>query len=199
MKSKLNKLLPILFLISFAIALYCNTGLFGVTGNSMNPTIKDGDLLFVSKTKHIKYNDILIIDYEKLKTDIVKRVVGLPGDTIKIDKTGFYRNGVKVDEPFIHIEDWWKKSSSVTTKVKEGTVFVLGDNRIESYDSREIGNISSKYVVGVVKSNLSSKTGLSVHGFKLVGFYVVVFLAFWLCIMHRKKLDKELDEVESNS
>ena len=97
MKSKLNKLLPILFLISFAIALYCNTGLFGVTGNSMNPTIKDGDLLFVSKTKHIKYNDILIIDYDKLKTDIVKRVVGLPGDTIKIDKTGFYRNGVKVE------------------------------------------------------------------------------------------------------
>jgi signal peptidase I len=78
--------------------------------------------------------------------DFIKRVIGLPGDTITCTKGRLIRNGVQVDEPYL--DPGITTDGCQTTKVGSGELFVMGDNRTNSQDSRAFGPIDRSDVVG---------------------------------------------------
>lgn len=127
---------------------------FTVSGESMLPTLHDGDRLLISKFMYTpQKGDIVTIDSnENLNKNIVKRVIATPGDTFKIDydKHDVYVNGkvLKEDyiyEPTISRGDGYIPNNALIT-VPEGQVIVLGDNRNHSADSRYS-------VIGLVNHN----------------------------------------------
>ena len=134
-----------------------------VDGESMVPTLQDQQRLIVSDLFYTpQYGDIVILYADKLHNyttasegkPIVKRVIGLPGDKIKIDffKGIVYRNGEALDEPYTNtltnLPENFPNNQEVT--IEEGKVFVLGDNRNASKDSRsnEIGQVDMRYIMG---------------------------------------------------
>ena len=115
-----------------------------VNGDSMYPTLKDKQIVLIKKYNlNLANNDIIVI--KKNKKTIIKRLIGLPNDTIKIDKY-VYVNGNKNDEIITQEQE---KSEFF---LKTGEYFVLGDNRDESIDSRfdEIGIIYEDEIIGKV-------------------------------------------------
>lgn len=124
---------------------------YEVQGSSMYPTLNGEELLIVNqwiyKVDEPEYGDIVVFHtYEgNKKKDFIKRVIGLPGDRIRIKKGAVYRNGNMLEEPYISEAI----SGDVTTiTVPEGMVYVLGDNRNNSKDSRQIGPVQMEDVVG---------------------------------------------------
>ncbi len=95
---------------------------------------------------------------------LIKRVIGLPGETIKYKDDQLYVNGKQVAEPFLkHLKsvsagshvtgDFTLKDVTGTSKVPKGQYFVVGDNRIYSFDSRHFGPIREKMIVGVISDS----------------------------------------------
>ncbi len=117
-----------------------------VSGDSMDPTLKDGDYLIGNKLSvkfgAYKYGDIVVIDTDEKNPDgtnkkIIKRIIGLPGDEIDIYNGQVFRNGEALDESYLpEGTKTVQHSTFMPHKVNEGEVFVLGDNRLVSKDSR---------------------------------------------------------------
>lgn len=118
-----------------------------VSGPSMNPTLYDGNLFVAADIKicQIKKGDIICIDSVILEETIIKRVIGVEGDVINFTKDSVFVNGKKIDEPYITDNPVYDPDYNVT--VPKGYVFVMGDNRNISADSREIGCVSVKEIV----------------------------------------------------
>lgn len=115
-----------------------------VHGKSMEPTLKNGNIILIKKFNlEIEYNDIIVI--KKTNKILIKRVVGLPNDTIKIDKY-LYVNGEKRNNLYINNRGDMKNE----IKLKSNEFFVLGDNIEHSIDSRfnEIGVIHKDEIIG---------------------------------------------------
>lgn len=164
--------------IAFIIALLISTFVIQpskVIGHSMDPTLHDNQFIFVSKLLHTfryepEYGDIVVIDsqvnrkrtimddlkdnalfkwltHKQTRETYIKRVIGKPGDLIEIKNNQLYRNGKLVDEPYIKDKNWAPFDEEVF-HVPEGHIFVLGDNRNMSKDSRMIGFIPLSHVLG---------------------------------------------------
>ena len=127
-----------------------------VEGGSMDKTLADGDNLIISGLFYTpERGDIIVFeDYStELREPLVKRVIGIAGDKVVIDINGdVYVNGELLDEPYVHITPG-KDHTSIfgTWTVGEGELFVLGDHRDISKDSREFGTIKADSVLGEVK------------------------------------------------
>lgn len=119
-----------------------------VSGESMQPTYQNNDKLAVLYTKDLGVNDIAVVWSQNLDEYIVKRVVGIPGDTIVIKDNILYRNDVRLLEFYIQDEHW--KSPDMTMTLQEDQYFVLGDNRNNSTDSRSFGVVLSSDIFGKV-------------------------------------------------
>ena len=124
-----------------------------VRGDSMNPNLKDGQVILIKKFKlDLQYGDIVVIN--KNKKIIIKRLVGLPNDKIRIDKY-LYINDQKMDNYYI------ENKGDVTEEVylTEDEYFVLGDNLNNSIDSRtkEIGKIYKSEIIGKMIFNKNKK------------------------------------------
>lgn len=126
-----------------------------VNGPSMEPTLKNGDIMILNEIgKYFrKYErfDIVVIHakvYDK-NEDIIKRIIGLPGDSIFYKDDILYVNGEKVDEPFSRekTKDFDMDLFNVST-IPDGYYLVLGDNRVNSTDSRILGLIKEKDMMG---------------------------------------------------
>ncbi len=140
-----------------------------VSGNSMNPTMVDRERVIAMKQSKVERFDIVTFPApDNPSKNYIKRVIGLPGDTIEFKEDQLLINGKKYDEPYL--EEYKKAPSDVKTpyglpltqdfnmtdvlgekKVPEGKFFVMGDNRQNSKDSRMIGFIDEDNILGNVK------------------------------------------------
>lgn len=156
-----------------------------VEGHSMDPTLADKERLIIVKTMNIKRQKIVVAkEYDRnsgKEKNIVKRVIGLPGDTIKFDADVLTINGKVVEEPYL--KDYKAKFSkdklqetfsyngffqelaqsaaaftvsatgetNFTITVPKDQYFLMGDDRLVSQDSRQVGAFSKKDLVGEVK------------------------------------------------
>jgi len=163
----LSKVVAITLVLSFVIRGFLFTN-YIVYGQSMMPTIHDGERIIVNKIGY-EINEPnrfdLIIFHATEDSDYIKRVIGLPGDELYYDEDILYINDVPQDEIFlsIHKENHHNKGlftenfnlHEITeeSKVPPGFVFVLGDNRQNSIDSRHIGFVPIERIVG--KANMA--------------------------------------------
>ncbi len=135
-----------------------------VNGTSMIDTLHHNDIMILDKISYrfndIKRFDIVVIDdKEEL---IIKRIIGLPGEYIEYKDNKLYVNGKYVKENFSHKETSdYSIEELDETKVPENSYFVLGDNRVNSKDSRIIGFIPKEQILG--------KTSLTVFPFSRFG------------------------------
>lgn len=133
----------------------------GVDGSSMYPTLKDQDYLLLQSNftaPEYRYGDIVVLTKKSFSatTPIVKRVIATEGQTIDIDfAAGVVTvDGEVLDEPYIfeptHLQ--YYDGMAVPAKVPQGCIFVMGDNRNHSADSRygAIGMVDTRYVMGKV-------------------------------------------------
>jgi signal peptidase I len=131
-----------------------------VEGSSMDPTLKDGDRLFVNKTLKfigdVDRGDIVIIDGKEENIRYVKRIIGLPGDKVSAESGKVYVNGKEMEEPYLdgneqEAEDMGMLLTNefVEIEVPEDRYFVMGDNRLNSMDSRNgLGLIEANRILG---------------------------------------------------
>lgn len=153
--------------ISFGIvvSIVCREYVFSpviVNGASMNPTYEDQDVVIVSKVSTIHRFDHVVFKAPYEDEYYIKRVIGLPGDTVEMKDDILIVNNVEYEEPYVnrktenpmqkrHTENFTLQQITGETKVPEGYIFVLGDNRLRSSDSRHYGLIPLEDVFGESK------------------------------------------------
>ncbi|MBC1323322.1 type I signal peptidase SipZ [Listeria welshimeri] len=129
-----------------------------VDGISMMPTLHNDDRVIINRFGHVDRFDVIVFR-EKDGKEYIKRVIGLPGDTVEYKADQLYINGKKYDEPYLDTykkkltdgyltDDYSSKDQLNGGKIPENTYFVLGDNRRASKDSRIIGPIPLSKVLG---------------------------------------------------
>jgi len=123
---------------------------FLVQGSSMEATLHDGERLLVNKLAYRfgepKQGDIIVFRYPKDPSrDFIKRVIAVPGDTVEISEGQVLLNGAPLDEPYVR---HFSYDSMGPLQVDEGEVFVLGDNRTNSDDSRFFGTVPLPNIKG---------------------------------------------------
>ena len=158
---KVEKLVSILMLIVAAVIIVfritADPFKCKVSGNSMYPTYKDGDVLYANRIKDIELErfDVVIVNTLTLKHRIIiKRIVGLPGDSVRIDELGkLYVNGEELTDYYLYAAEVIDEAFEEIV-LGEDEYFVMGDNVNNSLDSRfsEIGIISKDKIIGVVKN-----------------------------------------------
>ena len=130
--------------------------LIGVDGHSMVPTLQNGDRLLVLSSlldSDYEYGDIVVLREESfLEEPIVKRVIATEGQTVDIDfEAGVvYVEGEALDEPYINEPTYMEEGTEFPLTVPEGCIFVMGDNRNHSSDSRDsrLGTVDTRCVLG---------------------------------------------------
>ncbi len=162
-------------LIAFLLALFIRTFIvqaYKIPSGSMIPTLLVGDYILVNKLSFgiknpvkndfiyfrrlPKRQEIVVFTYpQDKKLDFIKRVIGLPGDTIEIVNKKVYVNGKLLKEPYvihtdpnIYPKEVSPRDNFGPVKVPPGEIFVMGDNRDQSYDSRFWGFVPIKYLKG---------------------------------------------------
>ena len=130
--------------------------LIGVEGHSMVPTLQEGDRLLVANPMFyddFKYGDIVVLTKESfLSEPIVKRVIAVGGQTVDIDfdSGSVYVDGMLLKEDYINELTFTTDGTEFPVTVPEGSVFVMGDNRNHSNDSRDVklGTVDTRHMIG---------------------------------------------------
>lgn len=139
----------ILFIILIILSRIFLYSFYKVNGESMFPTLKDKQIIVVNKySKEYNYNDIIVFKNKENNELFIKRVIGLPNDTITIKNNKLYRNNKLVEESYL--KEYVVTLGEINVKVPSNKYFVLGDNRVKSLDSRVLGCISKKDIIGKV-------------------------------------------------
>lgn len=144
-------------LIFFVVVFMFFMRLIGVDGTSMYPTLEDHNVMLTSNWNYVPARgDIVVLNKESFWNGlpIVKRIIALGGDEIDIDfHTGeVFVNGELLDEPYIAEPTAKQEDMTFPQVVPEGCVFVMGDNRNGSTDSRNtaLGMVDERYILGHV-------------------------------------------------
>lgn len=184
LKEVMSWIIPVVIglAIAFAIKSFVFTRV-RVDGPSMEPNLQNNEKVFAWKQAKVKHLSVIVFDAHgedpsaKVNTNYVKRVIGLPGDTVTSKNGYIYVNNKKINQSFISKSErtsgtgnWtlaslqktqkWNNGKKITTVVPKGKYFVLGDHRSVSNDSRYWGFVDKDKVLGVVKVPFwtSSKT-----------------------------------------
>lgn len=120
-----------------------------VRGTAMLPTLKDGDRILIERNpKQLARGDIVVFYYpHDTRGSMIKRIVGLPGETIEIRETQVVLNGQVLAEPYIDPKNQFSRSQP-PEKVPDDSYYVMGDNRENSNDSRIWGPLHRKFIYG---------------------------------------------------
>lgn len=153
-------MLTMFIIITFVISVVT------VTGTSMEPAIREGESWLINKTTQNYHKNDIITFYsnEDRKNAVVSRIIAVEGDSVYIDfdSGDIYVNNEKIDEPYVSektktggkyitsLIDDGKYGAGTPIVVEKDYVFVMGDNRNNSRDSREFGPISTSSVFGIV-------------------------------------------------
>lgn len=152
-RSTLLSTVSILIVVA-AVAVLVSTLFFPVVqvaGSSMEPTLKDGDILVLLKSDNVKYGELCCVSWQN--KSLLKRVIGLSGDIIDMDGSGnVFVNGELLDEPYVEDKELGKCEIEFPYQVPEDKIFILGDRRESSVDSRStaIGCVGKDQIVGRV-------------------------------------------------
>ncbi len=141
-------------------AIYLVMSLFSrkliVDGSSMEPNYHNGDVLKINLVTYLTSEpqryDVVAIHTPSM--DLIKRIIALPGETVSIDENGKIRiNGEIIEDPFAEeaIRQDMRGLAANTIILKDNEYFVMGDNRNASTDSRTIGPIQKKQIIGKVR------------------------------------------------
>lgn len=120
-----------------------------IYGNSMTPTLQDGEIIFSLKTSDFETGDIVAFYYNN--KILVKRVIAGPADWVDMDEDGtVYVNGELLDEPYLTERAYGECNIELPYQVPDGRIFVMGDHRSTSVDSRNtaVGCVSQEQIVG---------------------------------------------------
>jgi len=146
----------IAFILAFLIRTFVVQA-FYIPSGSMQPNLQIGDRILAYKflygLKNVKRGDIIVFKFPlNPRKDFIKRVIGLPGDVIKIENKKVYVNGKPLSESYIIHRDKWNtgfpRDEYPPTPVPAGSLFMLGDNRDSSDDGRYWGFVPAKDIVG---------------------------------------------------
>lgn len=156
-------------LIAFALALIIRMFFFApivVEGPSMLPTLEDGDQMIVNKfiyqiTEPKRFD--IVVFHASVQQDYIKRIIGLPGEHVEYENNSLYIDGEPVEDPFTRTEQNALYEQGTNDflledlpggyeRIPEGQILVLGDNRMNSTDSRMLGVVPMDEIVG--KTNL---------------------------------------------
>ncbi|MGX7390248.1 signal peptidase I [Dolosigranulum pigrum] len=154
--------------VILGIFLLIQTFLFAqvsIDGQSMAPTLQPNDRLISNKISSIERFDIVVFDSpDEPDKQYIKRVIGIPGDHVEFTEDQLYLNGEAVDEPYLNeIIDAYPGTYTANFSmvditgeetVPEGQYFVMGDNRVNSRDSRSFGFISEEAISGETRLQL---------------------------------------------
>jgi signal peptidase I len=136
-----------------------------VPSESMYPTIKIGDRIMVTRIynlNNLKRGDLIVFDSKELGMPLIKRLIGLPGDKVTVEKGVVYINGQKLKEDYvINNEDY-----TGSFDVPQGKYLFFGDNRANSFDARKWQN---SYIAG---SDIRGKARFIIYPFKRIGKFV---------------------------
>lgn len=162
--------LVIVLVVAFAVRNFV-FGVVIVKGSSMEPTFEHNDVTVINKFSYLlgnpKQGDIVVCSYDKgtAEENIIKRVIGIPGDVIDIETGEDYEyivlvNGQAIAEPYLKENMEQSGDIEYPYTVPEGSYFVMGDNRNNSNDSR------SKLIGAIPKSNIAGKVAIRVMPFE---------------------------------
>jgi signal peptidase I len=156
-----SKALLIAFGLAWLIRFFLFTPIV-VDGESMMPTLEDGDRMIVNKIGYEvgepdRYD--IVVFHAPEEKDYIKRVIGLPGDHVAYKNDQLYINGEPQEEPYLDLkkeeiiegvltEDFTLEDYAQVSVIPEGYVFVMGDNRRYSKDSRMIGLVPMEDIIG---------------------------------------------------
>ena len=113
----------------------------------MNPTLTNGEILILNKTvKSYNRMDVVVFNYKEER--LIKRVIGVAGETVRIEDNTLYINDKAIDD---YREDVKTADYELDVTIPEGYYFVMGDNRYNSTDSRLIGLVKADDILGRVK------------------------------------------------
>jgi signal peptidase I len=132
---------------------------YQILGVSMEPTLENGQYVLVDKVSphfsDYKRGDVVVLQppagYDENGSNVpfIKRVVGVGGDTVEVKGGAVYVNGAKLNEPYVYVgEETDPLTSQSVWQVPAGYLFVMGDHRDESEDSRLFGPIPESTVIG---------------------------------------------------
>ena len=152
MKKFIKEIIPYIVIIVVVVLIrsYIITPVI-VVGDSMVPTLEENQVLLLNKLDY-KFNDIerydiVVIKIEK--SEIIKRIIGLPGENIEYKNNKLYINGTAEESNYnFETDDFTLKSICDCDKIPNDKYLVLGDNRAVSADSRIIGLIDKKDIIG---------------------------------------------------
>lgn len=150
-------------IIAGVIAFLLHTFVFSlvlVDGVSMNPTLNDSERLVLNKTSYVlkepERGDIVVFHVNNSE-DYIKRVIGLPGETIEMRADQLFINGEPVEEPYLATAKLTYNEVGIyltedfgPIKIRDEHIFVMGDNRKNSSDSRALGPIAQDEMMGKV-------------------------------------------------
>ena len=125
-----------------------------INSDSMQPNFNKQDMLLINKMKNLqkidRYDIVVVKTKDRYNPSIVKRVYGLPGETIRIKDSKIYINGKIIKDPYLKENKYKSGLATKEIKLKDDEYFVLGDNRNKSCDSRHknLGIVNKKYIMG---------------------------------------------------